>query len=114
MLCAITYTGAPGATVTITQLRHGFEFGFPVDFRKLTDPDDSEHVGVQNPPFVANDGGTPKQAFRGSAMYVIWGGIDAAGGAAVTQPDTVTPTGPAAQLAPKPPKQPISPGTAHS
>ncbi|MCB0930158.1 MAG: hypothetical protein KDB70_20105 [Mycobacterium sp.] len=42
------------------------------------------------------------------------GGIDAAGGAAVTQPDTVTPTGPAAQLAPKPPKQPISPGTAHS
>lgn len=46
---------------------------------KLTDPDDSEHVGVQNPPFVANDGGTPKQAFRGSAMYVIWGGIERLG-----------------------------------
>ena len=43
------------------------------------------------------------------------GGIDAAGGVAITQPDTVTPTdGPAPQLAPKPPTQPITPGTAGS
>ena len=40
---------------------------------KLTNPDDSEHIGVQNAPFVANDGGNPAQAYRGSAQYVIWG-----------------------------------------
>jgi len=40
---------------------------------KLVDPDDSEHVGVQNAPFVANTGGSPSRAFRGSAMYVLWG-----------------------------------------
>jgi hypothetical protein len=40
---------------------------------KLVDPDDSEHIGVQNAPFVANDGGTPAEAFRGSGMYVLWG-----------------------------------------
>jgi hypothetical protein len=37
----------------------------------LTNPDDSEHLGEQNPPFVANDGGNPASAFYGSGMYVI-------------------------------------------
>ncbi|MBK8178031.1 MAG: hypothetical protein IPK67_03870 [Planctomycetes bacterium] len=46
---------------------------------KLTNPDDSEHIGVQNAPFVANDGGTPKQAFRGSGMYVLWGSFERLG-----------------------------------
>jgi hypothetical protein len=40
----------------------------------LTNPDDSELLGVQNDPFVANDGGTPVEGFYGSAMYVLWGG----------------------------------------
>ncbi len=46
---------------------------------KLTNPDDSEHVGVQNAPFIANDGGNPKKAFRGSGMYVLWGGSEKLG-----------------------------------
>ncbi|HUR28713.1 MAG TPA: hypothetical protein VM509_11045, partial [Planctomycetota bacterium] len=41
---------------------------------KLVDPDDSEHVGVQNAPYIANDGGVPKQAYRGSGLFVLWGG----------------------------------------
>ncbi len=46
---------------------------------KLVNPDDSEHVGVQNAPFIANDGGNPAQAFRGSGMYVLWGGPERLG-----------------------------------
>jgi hypothetical protein len=38
---------------------------------RLTNPDDSEHLGVQNPPFVANDGGTPPVGYYGSGQYVI-------------------------------------------
>lgn len=41
---------------------------------RLTNPDASEHVGVQNPPFVANDGATPPKGFYGSGMYVLWDG----------------------------------------
>jgi len=40
----------------------------------LTNPDDSEHLGEQNTPFIANDGGTPPTAYYGSGMYVISGG----------------------------------------
>jgi cytochrome c553 len=40
----------------------------------LTNPDDSEHLGVQNPPFVANDGGAPATAYYGSGMYAISSG----------------------------------------
>lgn len=29
------WTGRPGATVTITQTRHAFQFGFPIDFREF-------------------------------------------------------------------------------
>ncbi len=46
---------------------------------KIVNPDDSEHVGVQIAPFIANDGGTPKKAYRGSGMYVIWGGAERLG-----------------------------------
>ena len=46
---------------------------------KLTNPDNSEHVGVQNPPFVANDGGSPAEAYYGSGMGVIWGGNEKLG-----------------------------------
>jgi len=37
----------------------------------LTDPDGSEHQGVQNPPFVANTGGGAPEAYLGSGMYVV-------------------------------------------
>lgn len=37
------FVGAPGAEVEVTQLEHGFEFGFPVDFREFRDePEDLE------------------------------------------------------------------------
>jgi hypothetical protein len=41
---------------------------------KLTNPDGSEHPGVQNAPFIANDGGSPPTAYYGSGMYVLSGG----------------------------------------
>ncbi|MEP0765703.1 MAG: hypothetical protein HRF45_04070 [Fimbriimonadia bacterium] len=41
---------------------------------KFTNPDNSEHVGVQTAPFIANDGQSPATAFLGSGMYVLWGG----------------------------------------
>jgi hypothetical protein len=40
----------------------------------LTNPDDSEHLGEQNAPFIANDGGNPPTAYYGSGMYAISGG----------------------------------------
>lgn len=43
---------------------------------RLTNPDGSELKGVQNPPFVANNGATPAVGHYGSAQYVMWGGID--------------------------------------
>ena len=39
------WVGGPGATVTVTQLRHGFPFGFPMDLRELGDPADLEFYG---------------------------------------------------------------------
>lgn len=41
---------------------------------ELTNPDDSEHLGEQNAPFIANDGGSPPIAYYGSGMYVLSGG----------------------------------------
>jgi hypothetical protein len=39
---------------------------------RLTNPDASEHLGVQTPPFLANDEGNPATGYYGSSMYVIW------------------------------------------
>jgi hypothetical protein len=41
---------------------------------RLTNPDGSEYAGVQLPPFVANDGGTPATGYYGSGQYVMWNG----------------------------------------
>ena len=41
---------------------------------RLTNPDKSELIGVQNAPFVANDGQNPAHAYLGSGQYVLWGG----------------------------------------
>jgi hypothetical protein len=46
---------------------------------KLTDPDNSEHVGVQNPPFEAHDGGSPPIAYRGSGQKSLWGSYEKMG-----------------------------------
>lgn len=46
---------------------------------RLTNPDNSEHKGVQNYPFIANDQKTPATGFYGAANYVMWGGVDKLG-----------------------------------
>jgi len=38
---------------------------------RLTNPDDSEHLGEQNAPFIANDGGNPTEGNYGSGEYVV-------------------------------------------
>jgi hypothetical protein len=45
----------------------------------MTNPDDSEHQGIQNPPYVANDGGIPIVGWYGSGMVVSWAGSDRLG-----------------------------------
>jgi hypothetical protein len=45
----------------------------------LTNPDQSEHLGVQNAPFVANDGGMPPEGNYGSGQYVLWNGPERLG-----------------------------------
>jgi len=39
---------------------------------KLTNPDNSEHMGVQNFPFVANDGLSPATGYYGSGMSSVY------------------------------------------
>jgi hypothetical protein len=46
---------------------------------KITNPDNSELIGVQNDPFIANDGGIPPNGYYGSGMYVLWGGSEKLG-----------------------------------
>ena len=41
---------------------------------KSTNPDNSEHLGAQAEPFVANDGGTPATGYYGSGMLSLWPG----------------------------------------
>jgi hypothetical protein len=50
---------------------HGVECGI---CHQLCNPDDSEHLGVQIAPYVANDGGAPANAYLGSGMMVMLGG----------------------------------------
>jgi hypothetical protein len=40
----------------------------------MTNPDLSEHLGVQNSPYLAHDGGTPPEGFYGSGMMVLSSG----------------------------------------
>jgi hypothetical protein len=44
----------------------------------LVNPDDSEHLGEQSEPFVAQDPSTG-EAYRASGMYVVWGGSEKLG-----------------------------------
>jgi hypothetical protein len=45
----------------------------------MTNPDDSEHLGEQFPPFVANDGGLPALLYLGSGMTSLWKGNEILG-----------------------------------
>ncbi|MBW2578773.1 MAG: hypothetical protein JRE38_11970, partial [Deltaproteobacteria bacterium] len=45
----------------------------------LTNPDQSELLGVQNPPYLANDEGTSPVGYYGSGMGVLWGGNEKLG-----------------------------------
>jgi hypothetical protein len=52
--------------------------GVECDFcHKMTNPDNSEHLGVMNPPFIANDGAG--NGYYGSGMSSMWGGSDMLG-----------------------------------
>jgi hypothetical protein len=43
---------------------------------KSTNPDDSEHLGIMNTPFIANDG---VEGYYGSGMLSVWGSADKLG-----------------------------------
>ena len=45
----------------------------------LTNPNNSEHLGEQFPPYLANDEGTPPAGYYGSGMGVLWGGNEKLG-----------------------------------
>jgi len=61
-------------------LAAGDSDGVECDFcHMMTNPDNSEHLGEQFPPFVANDGGTPATGYYGSGMASMWGGSDKLG-----------------------------------
>lgn len=46
---------------------------------KATNPNNSEHIGVQNDPYIANDGGIPAIGYYGSGMYSLWNGNEKLG-----------------------------------
>jgi hypothetical protein len=45
----------------------------------MTNPDNSEHLGVMVPPFVANNEALPATGYYGSGMLSLWGGSDKLG-----------------------------------
>ncbi|MDP6633337.1 MAG: dockerin type I domain-containing protein [Phycisphaerae bacterium] len=56
-------------------LAAGDDDGVDCDYcHKLTNPDNSEHAGEMNAPYIANDGGNPPDAYYGSGMGSLWGG----------------------------------------
>jgi hypothetical protein len=46
---------------------------------KMTNPDNSEHLGVQHQPFIANDGATPTEGYYGSAQLSMWSAAERLG-----------------------------------
>jgi hypothetical protein len=61
-------------------LAAGDSDGVECDFcHKLTNPDDSEWLGVMNAPFIANDLGDPPVGYYASGMASLWGGSDKLG-----------------------------------
>lgn len=65
-------------------LTAGDSDGVECDFcHKMTNPNNTEHLGVMNPPFLAYDI-TTGEGFLGSGMASIWGGTQKLGPYAVT------------------------------
>lgn len=64
-------------------LAAGDSDGVECDFcHKLTNPDNSEHLGVMFDPFIANSGDNPgpgSEGYYGSGMSSMWGGSDKLG-----------------------------------
>ena len=46
---------------------------------QMVNPDDSEHLGVQVPPFLANDEGDPEEGYYGCAMLTFYDGSEKLG-----------------------------------
>jgi hypothetical protein len=46
---------------------------------KMTNPNNGEHLGVMNAPFIANDENTPASGYYGSGMLSVWGGNEKLG-----------------------------------
>jgi hypothetical protein len=46
---------------------------------KMTNPDNSEHLGAMNSPFIANNEGTPATGYYGSGMLSLWPSSDKLG-----------------------------------
>ena len=46
---------------------------------KMTNPNNSEHLGVMNAPYVANNEATPATGYYGSGMLSLWGGNEKLG-----------------------------------
>jgi len=46
---------------------------------KMTNPDNSEHLGTMTAPFLANDENTPPSAYYGSGMLSLYGGAEKLG-----------------------------------
>lgn len=66
-------------------LASGDADGVECDYcHKLTNPDNSEHVGEMNAPFIANSGGSSPEGYYGSGMSSVWGGKEKLGPYAVT------------------------------
>jgi hypothetical protein len=60
-----------GAALDTIRDVHGVECD---QCHRLTNPNNAEHLGVQNPPFVANSGGPNPVGYYGSGQYVMWNG----------------------------------------
>ena len=61
-------------------LAAGDSDGVECDFcHKMTNPDDSEYLGQQFGPFIANDKGSPATGYYGSGMASIWAGNEKLG-----------------------------------
>ncbi|MDH5436735.1 MAG: thrombospondin type 3 repeat-containing protein, partial [Gammaproteobacteria bacterium] len=64
-------TPTDGSAITDAEAKAGVECDL---CHTMTNPDQSEHTGIQNSPFIANDGGSPAEGFYGGAMTAITNG----------------------------------------
>jgi hypothetical protein len=63
-------TMTDGSTLSKTTDQDGIECAI---CHNMVNPDGTEHAGIQNAPYIANDGGMPVEGYRGSGMMVLAG-----------------------------------------